>query len=469
MMRATVLLLLFALLAAGIAWIADQPGAVSVSWLGYRIDTYVGVLVAASALIGLIAALIYRVWRFLVGAPAVIARHRREGRRLKGYRALTQGMVAVAAGDGEEARRQARRADLLLNEPPLTMLLSAQAAQLNGDEAAAERYFTAMLERPETEFLGLRGLVVQATRKGEVGRALELARRARALRPRTGWVLITLHDLEVRAGDWPAAAESARLAVRAQAMTPQDGERNRAIARYEQSIAAEAAGERDAALEHARKAVELDPGFVPAAARAARMLAAAGKRRRARRVLEAAWAASPHPELAKAYLAVDHEVEPLARLMRLQKLVALRPADGESRLALAEAALAARLWGEARRALEDFRSGNGAEPPARACRLWAELEEAEHGDGAAARAWLSRIARAAPNPAWICDHCGAAHTVWAPLCRRCGAYDSMVWKSPPHAAPAELAASEAPAAPAAALPPIAPPPAEVATDVESMS
>ena len=129
MMRATIRFLLFILLAAGIAWLADQSGRVSIDWLGYRIDTYIGLLVAASVLVGVLAAVLYRLWRFLAGAPAIIARRRREGRRLKGYRALTQGMVAVAAGDAEEARRQARRADLLLNEPPLTMLLSAQAAR----------------------------------------------------------------------------------------------------------------------------------------------------------------------------------------------------------------------------------------------------------------------------------------------------------------------------------------------------
>ena len=468
MMRATIRFLLFILLAAGIAWLADQSGRVSIDWLGYRIDTYIGLLVAASVLVGVLAAVLYRLWRFLAGAPAIIARRRREGRRLKGYRALTQGMVAVAAGDAEEARRQARRADLLLNEPPLTMLLSAQAAQLSGDEAAAERYFTAMLERPETAFLGLRGLIVQATRKGEVARALELARRARALRPRSGWVLTTLHDLEVRAGDWPAAAETARLAVRANAMAAKAGERNRAIARYEQSMAAETAGQGDAALEHAREAVKLDPGLVPAVVQAARLLAAAGRRRRARRVLEAAWAMAPHPELARAYLALDHEVAALARLMRLQKLIARRPDDAESRLALAEAALAARLWGEARRSLEALGAANGAAHSARACRLWAALEEAERGDGAAARAWLARAAGAL-DPAWVCDHCGAAYAAWAPLCGRCGAYDAMVWKSPLHAAPAELGATEAASAPPAALPPTAPPPAEAATDIESMS
>jgi len=69
----------------------------------------------------------------------------------------------------------------------------------------------------------------------------------------------------------------------------------------------------------------------------------------------------------------------------------------------------------------------------------------------------------------VCDHCGAAYAAWAPLCGRCGAYDSMVWKSPLHAAPAKLGATETASAPPAALPPTAPPPAEAATDIESMS
>src|SRR5208282_5369545 len=192
---------------------ADHQGSVTLHWADIRIDTSVAVLAAAVAVIAAAAALFYQLWRWLWRAPRAFARSRREHRRLKGYHALTQGMVAVAAGDAAEARRQARRADVLLNEPPLTMLLSAQAAQLNGDEAAAERYFRAMLERRETEFLGLRGLIMQATKKGDTARALGLARRAKLLRPKTEWVLATLHELEARAGDWRSAGETARLAV----------------------------------------------------------------------------------------------------------------------------------------------------------------------------------------------------------------------------------------------------------------
>src|SRR3546814_20202917 len=67
------------------------------------------------------------------------------------------------------------------------------------------RYFTEMLERPETAFLGLRGLLVQAQSEGDIPRAIELAERANRQRPGTRWVLETLFDLQTRFGRWSDA------------------------------------------------------------------------------------------------------------------------------------------------------------------------------------------------------------------------------------------------------------------------
>ena len=67
--------------------------------------------------------------------------------------------------------------------------LAAQTAQLGGDEDAARRYFTAMLEKPETAFLGLRGLLMQAMKAGDRAEALSLARRAYEERPNTPWAV----------------------------------------------------------------------------------------------------------------------------------------------------------------------------------------------------------------------------------------------------------------------------------------
>src|SRR6266404_2527328 len=214
MLRTLFFFLKLAILLAVAVWLAERPGQVSLVWLGYRIDTSVGILLALVLVLAVIVALLYRLWRFLVRSPRQIARARHDKRRREGYRALTQGMVAVAAGDAAEARRQSKKAGLLLDEPPLTLLLAAQAAQLDGDEAAARRYFEAMLERPETSFLGVRGLLMQAMRGGDDRAALSLAGRALAERPNTPWAAESLLDLQLRAGQWQAAAVTLKQAGR---------------------------------------------------------------------------------------------------------------------------------------------------------------------------------------------------------------------------------------------------------------
>ena len=162
----------FVLVATGImAWLLDKPGSVSMDWRGYRIETSVALLTTTIAVMAATAAIAYRIFLALWRAPTQIGEAWRGRRRQKGYRALTRGMVAVAAGDSDEARRQEKLAQALLNEPPLTMLLSAQTAQLNGDETAATRFFQAMTERPDTEFLGVRGLLNQALARGDDGAA----------------------------------------------------------------------------------------------------------------------------------------------------------------------------------------------------------------------------------------------------------------------------------------------------------
>ena len=120
MRRALVYFVQVAVLAAAAVWLADHPGRVEIDWLGYRVETYFGVLLALL----LVAALLFdgarRAWRLLAGAPGDFVARRRTRRREDGFRALTHGMAAVAAGDRDEARRLARRADTLLRDPGVT-------------------------------------------------------------------------------------------------------------------------------------------------------------------------------------------------------------------------------------------------------------------------------------------------------------------------------------------------------------
>ncbi len=241
-------------------WVAQHPGHVSFVWLGYRVDTRIGVLLAILLLLLLLFMLLHGLWRLVWRGPRDLGRLRAERKRRQGYRALSQGMAAVAAGDAAEARRQARLANKLLHDPPLILLLAAQTAQLGGDETAARRYFTAMLERPETAFLGLRGLLMQALKAGDRREALELARRAYEERPKTGWAITTLLDLHLEGGDWAQAMPLLLQAGKLKAIPEAEARRKRAVLLAEKARVETPA----TALPAAREAVKLAPDLVPA-------------------------------------------------------------------------------------------------------------------------------------------------------------------------------------------------------------
>jgi HemY protein len=351
-------------------------------------------------------------------------------------------MVAVAAGDAPGASREAKRADRLLDAAPLTLLLSAQAAQLEGDEKAAENYFREMLSRPDTEFLGLRGLLLQAGRQGDGAAALAYAKRAAELRPNSSWVQRSLFELSVKSGLWADAERALRRAIRRGAIDRETGARHRATVFLQQSADAQRRDFAGEARNLARKAHRAAPDFVPAALRLANLEHEAGRMRPARRVIERTWRAAPHPELAAAYGALfgggkgeSEEAGALARAQGIRRLLDIRPGHPEGHMGLAEAALAAKLWGEARSHLDQARehydsSEVDEDPPARLYRLYARSEEEEKGDTAAAARWLGLAAEAGPDGRWLCAGCGHGFAAWAPSCPGCQSFDTLDWGRP---------------------------------------
>ncbi len=456
MIRVFVFFVLLGLAMAGVVWVAERPGAVTVVWEDWRLDTSLGVLLVAVSIVAVAAALLYRFWRAIWTTPRRMANWRRERRQRLGYAALSSGLVAIAAGDAQGAQKLARRADRLLEQPPLTLLLEAQAAQLAGDEDTAVRHFETMRQHPETEFLGLRGLMARAMRDGHYGRALELAKRAQALRPRAIWVLTALLDLQTRFGDWKGARETLVAAVAAKALPPSQARRREGAVLLELSRAALQDGRPVDALDHARLAYKADPDRPVIAAWLAERYAALGKRRRAAKLVEHEWTRHPHPALLTAYRQTRPVESKLAWVKEAERLAALAPAHEDSHRALGEAAFEAGLWGEARRHYTAAIAAAGHAPPASLCRRMAEVEEADSKDQAAVHRWLTLAAEGHPDAEWICESCGTAHVVWAASCVRCGAFDRMSWRLPDRVEPVVVPALEATAPQAIAPPQIGP-------------
>lgn len=445
---------------AVLAWqLAETPGEVALVWHGWRIDTSASLVAVALAIVLALGALLYAILHGIRILPRRLAQARERRRKEAGYYALTQGMVAIAAGDAGEARRFAKRASELLGRPPGALLIGAQAAQLDGRQDEAKKFYTAMIEAPETELLGLRGLLALAEQNGDRAQALALAERARTLAPKTPWVLTRLFHLQIASRRWEAAETTLRQAIAAKAVGEGAGRRSDAVLFVQLSLMAERNGDRVLAVERAKKALSLDETLLPASLQLAALYLAGNEPRRARKTIEAAWRRQPHPDLARLYALALAEPDAVKRYRALAPLEEAAPAHVETHRALARAAFEAKLWGEARRHIK----AAGERPDAAFCRLMAELEQSEGANTAAARDWLARASEADPEPAWLCRSCAATAREWSALCGHCGDFDSLAWGQAPRVAAlaqapsgtvlaAETIAAENGAKPAAPVP-----------------
>ena len=426
MVRLLLFLALLCLAALGLAWFADQPGLVTLNLPRYHVETSLIVATLAVVALAIVIALLWGIVRFVFRIPSLVSLANRARRREKGFAALSRGMVAVGSGDARAASRHAAEAHRLIGGEPLTRLLRAQAAQLVGDRAGAELAFKDMLDGSHTHALGLRGLHVEARRRGDHEAALDYAAQAHkyAALPWAGQAVL---DDRAARGDWAGALAAVETNAAAKLIDKLAANRLRAVLKT--ALAQERAErEPQAALALAQEATRLAPGLVPAAALNGRLTAAAGDYRRAARILETAYEKTPHPDLAAAYLRMRPGDSAADRLARARSLARLAPNDPESRLTIARAALEARDFASARAAvapLLDPEASSGR-PSVRACLLMADLEETQGAPGAV-REWLARAARAPRDRAWIAD--GFVSDRWAPV-SPAGKLDAFVWRTP---------------------------------------
>jgi len=422
--RVLLFLVLVALAALGAAWVADRPGEIAITWHNWRISTSLTVAAIAFLVLVALAVFLWTAIRLVMRSPDLVALFFRERKKARGWRAITRGMIAVGAGNLAIAKRAAGEARKHLGEEPLALLLSAQAAQLGGEAAAAEAEFRTMLGRVETKLLGLRGLYMEAVRRNDAAVARAYAEEAAREDKIPGWAAEALIEFQSRARDWRGALATLERAAAAHVVGRGIAARRRAVLLTAQALSLE---EKDPtrAREISVEAAKLAPDLVPAAALAGRLLGAAGSVRKAARIVEKAWKAAPHPQLAEVYAHLVPGSSAEDRLKRVKKLTKKTRGHFESTLASVRAALEAHRFEEARAALAPLMG----DPTQRACLLMAEIEATEHGDHGKAREWALRAMRAKRDPAWVAD--GYVTDEWMPASPQTGRLDAFVWSAPP--------------------------------------
>jgi HemY protein len=155
-------IILSLLITAAIAWLTSLPGTMTIELLGARMQPRLGV--AAFMLLALFVAVII-VWgivRRIVTAPRFLARRAELRRKEQGVEALSDGYIALEAGDYGRARMLAREARTNLPRNEAAQLLEARADLALGDMSAAREHYRALISNRKTALAALSGLYEQA-------------------------------------------------------------------------------------------------------------------------------------------------------------------------------------------------------------------------------------------------------------------------------------------------------------------
>ena len=373
-----------------------------------------------------ILALIFSILKFINGDETAVTRFFYRKRERKGYQALSDGMLALASGEGQVAMDKAKKAARFLNNPSLTNLLAAQAAELSGYRSKAADIYKDLVLSPETRFVGVLGLLKHKIEDGNTEVALRLAERAFLIKPKNGQIQDTLLQLQAKTKDWDGARQTLRAKLK-HGNLPRDVHKRRdAILALSQAKVVSEDGEFGETHERAIESNRLSPDLVPAATMAARAYIKQGKPKYATRVIKKAWEAQPHPDLAIVFLEIVPNETPSQRLKRFQTLASLAPSHRETKLTKAELFLAAEEFNKARNEIEVFLEDD---PDVRTFTIMAAVEKGRCGSDELVRGWLTKALSAQRGPQWICDRCSTTHAEWTAVCESCKAFDTLSWKS----------------------------------------
>ena len=433
--KIVIFLALVVLVTFGVTYLLDYDGEVRIATAGVELNLTplkavmgLAVLILGLWLLLKLAALMIAVLKFINGDETALSRYFDRNRQEKGYRALSEGMMALASGEGDVAMARAAKAERYLRKPALTNLVTAQAAELQGNRAKAEEIYKRLLKDDRTRFVGVRGILRQKLADGDTETALKLAQTAFGLKPAHPEIQDTLLRLQTGQEDW-AGARSTLNAKLKHGNIPRDVHKRRdAVLALSEARDIAVEGKTVEAREASIEANRLSPHLIPAAVMAARSYIAQGAPRYAARVIRKAWEQQPHPDLAAAFAAIAPDETPQQRLKRFAKLTGARPDHRESKLVEAELNLAAEDFPTARRALGDLVE---KDPDARVLTIMAAIERGEGAPDRVVKGWLARAIAAPRGPQWICGNCQNIHGDWAPACEHCHAFDTLEWKSPP--------------------------------------
>ena len=344
-------------------------------------------------------------WSFLTwlwGLPNRLKTGQGLRRGARAIDAVEEALLAGAEGDADKARKKAAKAKALIKSPTLGHLISAQTAESVGDFDGAVTHYTQLLKNPRTKAIAEKGLVRLSMAGGNLEEVVTRASEAFTQDKPAKWAFDPLFRARVMNGDWQDAIDVLATAVKRGLIDKATARRRRAVlmtAEAQRMLRMEDTNDSGVVATMRDMAVTVaseSPNFAPGVALAAQILSDQTESKFAAKLIEKAWAKSPHPALSLAYRDLYSEASGRERAKRYATLIKQNPDHRETTILQVEAALDGGDFVQAWSLLNPLVSDT---PTARLCALAARAEDGL-SNPVDARMWLERGVSAPSEADW---------------------------------------------------------------------
>ncbi|MCC3861868.1 tetratricopeptide repeat protein [Pseudemcibacter aquimaris] len=425
MIRLTIFTVIGISLALVAAWIAANPGDVLISWQGWEIRF--SVAVSVMLLVLYTAALLFTLkilkWMnisALLGSPK-----RMVAKRAKADKMMDQAWGAYALDDYDNAIKHALRAKGAIGENTEILRFLASATEKLGKDK--NPYFEKLALSEENQIWTGKIKLEKLIKNKNWPAATSLITTLREQAPKNAWLLEQYIYASARTGNWQETLDAIKVAEKQKGViSPATLKNIKAATEYALALEKKAGGKKQECASLLKSALKLDPAFSPAALALAKLHLEQNDPNAAEKVIRNIWKKAPNDELAEMLLELYPQESNSEAYRRIKKIADSAPEFVESAHIMAEAAINAEQWPDAKTALNKIIGGPDEAP--KTYLLLAKLEEKQKGPGEAAENYKNKSAKLSHKNQWVCTHCDTKHNHYTPLCTSCGEFNNIIWQ-----------------------------------------
>ncbi len=267
--------------------------------------------------------------------------------------------------------------------------------------------FEQLMNQKETELAGIRGLFLEAKKRGDVKEADKLLSKAIKTYPNVSWVSKNLFEIQMLQNDWKNAEQTLETLKKEHLISKEEYCVQKAGVLFK--------------TDKLKEAYKIDPSN-PAIA-----IAYAKKNpTKANTILIDAWKTTPCWEIYLAYKEL-YKNEPTGKQLKaVQKLVSKNPSFRISLIAVADTAIQAELWREAKENLEAYLKSYPLTKEVALMMATVSRDGWHHEPEA--KEWEKKAVEAEDKFGWMCTSCNHETTAWDISCPQCNAIGSIKYR-----------------------------------------